>query len=76
MAKYGTKEYFEEEIEKNELDKTILLNALANIVERQPSNLGLIETVATKIADKVSSIKWAKVGLEEIYENEEMGEDE
>lgn len=76
MAQYGTKEYFEEGIEKNELDKTILLNALANIVERQPSNLGLIETVATKIADKVSSIKWAKVSLEKIYENEEMGEDE
>lgn len=70
MAQYGTKEYFEEEIERNELDKTILLNALANIVERQPSNLGLIETVATKIADKVSSIKWTKVSLEEIYENE------
>lgn len=70
MTQYGTKEYYEEEIERNELDKTILLNALANIVERQPSNLGLIETVATKIADKVSSIKWTKVSLEEIYENE------
>ncbi len=70
MAQYGTKEYFEEEIERDELDKTILLNALANIVERQPSNLGLIETVATKIADKVSSIKWTKESLEKIYENE------
>lgn len=70
MAQYGTKEYFEEEIKSDELEKTILLNALVNIVEREPHNINLIETVANKISGKTSSIKWNKENLEKIYENE------
>lgn len=70
MAQYGTKEYIEEEIKQDEIEKTILLNALINIVERQPSNLELIEIVASKISNKATSIKWNKESLEKIYENE------
>lgn len=72
MAQYGTKEYFEEEIKNDELEKTILLNALVNIVERQPNNLELIESVANKISNKTSNIKWNKESLDKInLENKE-----
>lgn len=70
MAQYGTKEYFEEEIKRDELDKKILLNALVNIVEREPHNINLIEAVANKISGKASSIKWNTESLEKIYKNE------
>lgn len=70
MAQYGAKEYFEEEVKQDEIDKTILLNALINVVERQPSNLELIETIASKISIKATSIKWNKERLEKFYENE------
>lgn len=72
MAQYGTKEYFEEEIKNEELEKTILLNALVNIVGRQPNNLELIESVANKIYNKTSNIKWNKESLDKInLENKE-----
>lgn len=70
MVQYGEKEYFEEEVKQDEIEKTILLNALINVVERQPSNLELIETIASKISSKATSIKWNKERLEKFYENE------
>lgn len=70
MAQYGTIEYYQEEIKKNEVDKEILLNALENMSRKEFKDYLLLESVAEKIASASSNIRFYSNQLAELYKAE------
>ena len=74
MADYGTTEYYLEEIDKEQIEKEILLNALENICKNNMKDLHLIDIVVGKISSINTTIKWDKDRLEELIRKKEQGE--
>ena len=70
MAQYGTIEYYKKEMEEEELEKEIYLNALENIARKDFKNYYLIEVVAEKITSCSSSIKFYANQIEELLKAE------
>lgn len=74
MADYGTIEYYLEEIDKEQIEKEILLNALENICKNNMKDLHLIDIVVSKISSTNTTMKWDKDRLEELITKKEQGE--
>lgn len=73
MAEYGTAQYYRESIDKEKIEKEILLNALQNVA-RDSKDLHLTEIIAEKIVNVNNSISWKQRELEEILAKENKTE--
>ena len=73
MAEYGTPEWYEEQIKENTREKTILVHALCDVVRQQFIDYSLMEDIAKRIADKLSSIKWQEEQLKYILDKQVNG---
>ena len=73
MAEYGTPEWYEEQIKENTKDKTILVHALCDVARQQFIDYSLMEDIAKRIADKLSSIKWQEQQLKYILDKQVNG---
>ena len=76
MAEYGTPEWYEEQINENEKQKTILVHALCDVSRQQFVDYSLMEDIAKRIADKSSSIKWQEQQLKVLLGKQENKEKE
>ena len=73
MAEYGTPEWYQEQIYKNEKQKIILVHALCDVSRQQFVDYSLMEDIAKRIADKSSSIKWQEQQLKYILDKQVNG---
>lgn len=69
MAEYGTAQYYRESIDKEKIEKEILLNALQNVA-KENKDLQMIEIIAEKIINVNNSISWKQRELEELLAKE------
>lgn len=76
MAEYGTLEWYEEQIRENIREKTILVHALCDVVRQQDVDYFLVEDIAKRIANKLSSIKWQEQHLKDLLGKQKNRENE
>ena len=76
MAEYGTPEWYEEQIKENIREKTILVHALCDVVRQQVVDYLLVEDIAKRIANKLSSIKWQEQQFKDLLGKQENKEKE
>lgn len=76
MDEYGTPEWYEEQIQKDTREKTILVHALCDVARQQVVDYSLVEDIAKRIADKSSSIKWQEQHLKDLLGKQENKENE
>ena len=76
MAEYGTLEWYEEQIQENIREKTILVHALCDVVRQQVVDYYLVEDIAKRITNKLSSIKWQEQQFKDLLGKQENKEKE
>lgn len=74
MAQYGTIEYYQEEIDNKEIEKQILLNALAFEARKDYPNFEIIDTIAVKLNDVNSTLRWVTKEIETLREKDKSEE--
>ncbi len=76
MAEYGTLEWYKEQINENEKQKTILIHALCDVARQQFLDYFLVGDIAKKIADISVTIEWQKQQLKDLLDKQENKEGE
>ena len=76
MAKYGTPEWYEEQIKENEKQKTILVHALCDVARQQFVDYFLVGDIAKKITDVLVTIEWQERCLKDLLDKQENKENE
>lgn len=76
MAEYGTPEWYKEQINENEKQKTILVHALCDVARQQFVDYFLVGDIAKKITDVLEIIEWQERCLKDLLDKQENKENE
>lgn len=68
--RYGTKEYWEEEIRAKELDKKIYVHAINNVAGQEDMDFELLDRIAGRINSCNEYIGWCKNELAKLEQGE------
>ena len=76
MAEFGTPEWYKEQINENEKQKTILVHALCDVARQQFVDYFLVGDIAKKITDVLGTIEWQERCLKALLDKQENKENE
>ena len=77
MAEYGSIEFYQEEMKRHLLEKTVCEHALKNIVRESVDNEEVFDLVVERLHSANRDIEWCKEKLAEIYKQKlEKGKSE